>query len=286
MNKAYEVKIADLKFTFHVRAALDQQYVTTLKRMIEGGQELPPIHITSSKEVEEGRHRVAAALAAGRQTIPAIIVEKLPFIEKVERAVQENFGGSLPLKMADIKHTVTILIEKGASKTKIMECLGEIFPIRVLEAIHKGCMMELINRKIIYAQALIDNEHISKDEAAKRAGISPDKLDKGKNRKKDKNKIAYFMEVVSQKHTNKNNSIGQMIRQIIRLYNEGSLSIQETETFFDHLQKSYAHSSTVCDQWMARWRERKLKIKTILKKDNNATTIPAVGIPDRRTRKP
>lgn len=122
--KPIKIDTKKLKIPFYVRTALDQDHVLKLAELYEAGASLPPIEVTESNEIIDGRHRKEAwELAKPGQPIEGIVIEDKDPVTLLGRALTANEGGSLQPTRADIVHTVRQMLIEKASERRIYELL-------------------------------------------------------------------------------------------------------------------------------------------------------------------
>jgi len=98
---------------------LNQDHVLHLAELYESGVELPPVLVTRTGILVDGRHRVEALDMLGRKAVPVNYSDETEEAELVFRAMRANVGGSLPPSRADINHTIRVLLDLNVPVTRI-----------------------------------------------------------------------------------------------------------------------------------------------------------------------
>jgi hypothetical protein len=120
-----EVKLSELRTTFYVRTALDQEHVLKLADLYEAGEKLPPLQVTKNNEIIDGRHRKEAMEVAFsrdyKTTVEVVTEEDMP--QLLSMALKANEGGSKQPTRGDIIHTIRLMLAEGAREKDIYELL-------------------------------------------------------------------------------------------------------------------------------------------------------------------
>jgi hypothetical protein len=171
MAKVTQCKVSELKTTFFVRTGLDQEHVLKLADLYLAGVRLPPLTVTPSLEIVDGRHRKEALEVAFSKDVDAdieIINEKDP-LDVIASALKSNEGGPLPSTRADIIHTIGLMITRGAKDKAILEKL-DFLPRDVVRKYMDSAKGNVKKRLIQQAREAVSDGATVK-EAADRFGI-------------------------------------------------------------------------------------------------------------------
>lgn len=130
---------------------LDKSYVTQYRRMLAAGSIPPPICVTRDGYVVFGNHRLAAAQAEGRETLPAVIIDidgkdadTNEFVKNslLSIATRENRHGKA-YSGTDRNERAASLLNLGYSNAKVQAELGL-----------SGSQVSGIKREVDFAQRL------------------------------------------------------------------------------------------------------------------------------------
>ncbi len=124
MSRTKEVRISTIKTNHFVRKELNQDRVLFFAELLEEGEDLGAIEITTDHEMIDGRHRLEAHLLCDKEVIHAKDSEISGEAELIEKAFRANSGGALPPTRQDIEHTVGLLLDCNESMKSIAERLG------------------------------------------------------------------------------------------------------------------------------------------------------------------
>jgi len=122
-GRIVRVKVSELKGNkYQFREGLDRRTIETLVDLLEDpDMELDPILITQDKEVVSGHHRLYAYAVAGREEIPAVVVDAA---EALRLAAQENHRGVTHLSRMERVRLAEKLVESGFTFREISDILG------------------------------------------------------------------------------------------------------------------------------------------------------------------
>lgn len=108
-DRPRRVPLADLKFGLSPRLSrVDENHVAALRQVFD---DLPPILITRDRIVIDGAHRVAAARAAGRSHIRALVFDGDEG-EAFAEAVKANIAHGKPLSLREREVAARTLLER------------------------------------------------------------------------------------------------------------------------------------------------------------------------------
>ena len=167
-------KLADLKVNLFVRKQLNEDWVLQMSYLIQAGEKLPPIEILADNTIVEGRHRVEGHQVAGKDEIECVIVEFKDELDMISHAYQANTGGSMPPSQADTEHTITLLLERGATKAAIGRLLG--LPSGVARTYINSVQSRINRTKLMSAVDSVAHGGVTVPKAAQAHGVDVDKL--------------------------------------------------------------------------------------------------------------
>ena len=173
------IPLSQIVNKFDVRIKLDEDRVVQFAGFYQDGMDLPPVKLVKLAEEKyayiDGRTRGAARAYLDMADVPAIVAtDAKSQVELFVEALKDNCGGAKPPTRDDITHTVTRMLECGASQTSCRDYLSFLPPGSV-KAYISSARSTITKRKI--ARALDDiASGYSVDQAAKRTAIPVETL--------------------------------------------------------------------------------------------------------------
>jgi len=247
------VKIADLKLTLFVRAALDQDRALQFADQMEHGKKFPPITITKDLVVVDGRHRLEAHEVLMRTEIEATIVEVTDETDLITKAFQANLGGSLPPTQDDIEHTIMLLLDRNVPIKQIGERLN--LPATLAKRYIGEVRSKAARAQMQKAADSITESGLNIPQAAEKFGVDPAKLKEmisGRHRK-HKNGVAEIQRGLTSSYKSIGIKNASLLRSLISKYGDGEVSEKQMNDIFDHLNQLQKRSARVIDDWRKRF---------------------------------
>ena len=155
MPKTIMVPLAQIENRFDVRTKLDDDRVLQFAGCFEAGMELPPVKLVRMGDDKysyvDGRHRGAARAFCNYTNVAAVIIDNPNDpAELFAQALEANWGGAKPPTRDDITHTITRMLEIGATQTAIRERLS-FLPAGSLKAYISSARGAIMKRKLTKA---------------------------------------------------------------------------------------------------------------------------------------
>ena len=191
-TKTEMILLENIVNKFDVRKSLSEDRIMYFVNLYENGVDVPPIEVVSIQEsiqfaYVEGRHRGAARAYLNYKDIEAIVLPASLGTDPVGcflRALEANFGGAMPSSREEIAHTITRLLEMGATQKELKERI-KFLPPRAVDLYIQWGKGVLNKRKITGAlDAVADGLTIEK--ASEMFKVKPDRIKdaiQGKKRK-------------------------------------------------------------------------------------------------------
>lgn len=260
-----KIKLSQITNKFDVRTQLDEDRVLQFAGMYESGEELPPVKVVQTSEGSyayvDGRTRGAARAFLGLEDIDAIVLndslEENP-VELFAQALEANWGGAKPPTRTDLIHTVTRMLEHGASQTAIRERLKFVAP-GSLKAYISSARSTIMKRRIAKGMESI-RQGKTVDEAAKRAGIQPsvlkDLLGGKKSRwgagKEEDEIVTAMKNYISKELRSVNSGISKKIQFLLEKVDAGEVSAAKAGTVIKAWKDHLRHTNVRIEDWQAR----------------------------------
>jgi hypothetical protein len=259
MEKIIQIKLSEIKDEFYLRFRLNEDHVSYLSSLMDGGTDLGPIRLTEDYIIIDGRHRVEAAKFLDRETIGAIIEKDGNFLNLVQRGLALNIGGALPPSPKDLEYLISGLIDKGFTHAKITEALGNILPNSMLRKIIHHVKWRTNQKRLVQGVSLIIDSRMTLERAAKSVGISPEALKRfldGKRNKINGEEFTLTKMGLTKRYTKFNKSNGKVITSIFDGFDKGEITRGEMDSLFKHLAKLVTNQNRMYMDWDRRWRAK------------------------------
>ena len=261
------IPLAQISNKFDVRVKLDEDRVLQFMGMYDDGQDVPPVVLVKLGEDSyayvDGRHRGAARSYLNLTDVPAVIRSEAMSdspVELLAEALEANYGGAKPPTREDIIHTVTRMLEAGASQTAIRDRL-QFLPSGSLRAFIATARSNIMRKKVAKALDEMSEGSATLEDAAKRYGIKPETLKDvvaGKKRKWNKGRsdeadfCIAMKNYISTELRSANSGISKKVELLLKKVDDGEVSYKFAEEVIrawrDHLRKTGVRVS----DWQAR----------------------------------
>ena len=265
-EKVEMIPLSSITNKFDVRISLDEDRVVQFAGFYEAGMELPPVRLVKIAEGSyayiDGRTRGAARAYLNMTDVPAVIcngsLQDRP-VELFVEALKSNWGGAKPPTRDDIIHTITRMLESGASQTTCRERLNFLPPGSV-RAYIASARSTIMKRKISKALDQV-SEGYSVDEASKRCAVPLDTLKDvisgkkgrwGKNRSQEAEYGVALKSYISATLRSTNNGIAKKVQDALQKVNDGDVS----EKIVADVLKFWADHTRKTTVRIADWKDR------------------------------
>ncbi len=251
------INLDQISNQFDVRTKLSEDRVLQFMSMYEAGTDLPPVLLVQLTEDSyaylDGRHRGAARSYLNLPDVPAVIrPSTLPDspLELLAVALEANCGGAQPPTRDDITHTITRMLEAGASQTAVRDRL-QFLPAGACRAYIASARSTITKRRIAKALDDIETGGVSIDEAARRRGLKTEQLRDviaGKKQKWNKGRsdeaefCIALRTYISKELKSANAGISKKVETLLKKVDDGEVSYKFAEEVLrawrDHLRKT------------------------------------------------
>jgi hypothetical protein len=239
-----------------------------LAGLYEAGETLPPIKVVPIADgmyaYVDGRHRGAALAYLGLETVNASILPMSLMESPAElyaQALESNWGGAKPPSRNDITHTVTRMMECGATQGSISQLLG-FLPKGALRAYIAAARSTIVKRKVAKSLEDIAGGY-TLEEAAKRQRVSPDTLRSrlsGSKRKlglnSDQETIIALNAHVARELGHANKSISKKVQYMLQQVEDGEVSTGAAKSVIKAWQEKLRRSQIYAEDWLNRLAEK------------------------------
>jgi hypothetical protein len=254
MSKRGTIPITEVQENLFVRTHLNVDHAQYLATLLEAGQRLPPIRITPSKILIDGRHRLHAHRLLNRQAVEVEYSDQEPETgDLISDALLSNVGGALPPTHSDIIHAVKQMIDSGMQNSVITKQLQKKWPTAVVRryvsdahgALHaeriQAAIRDVVDNGKTVAEAAL--EHKVKPDAVKAAMT-------GKRRRKAT--TAELKATLSTIFKSRGQQMGHLIKKAVTAYEDGQLSAKQLEDVLHHAAKLCNYTRISVRDWNKR----------------------------------
>ncbi len=237
------MKLSDIKETFYVRVALNEDHVLRFAELYEHKAEVPLIKVTEvTKQLVDGRHRKAAMLLRDTTEAEVELVPEAEFPELIIQALKANVGGPLPPSKADIHLTVKMLLEKRTPQKWIISQVSEMvgFPKSLVRRYLDNVHSDMSKAKKTRALNAVTEGGMTVPDAAKEFGVDPETIKdalRGKRKKAGELGANVIKGGVTSKFKSLWGSNGRLLRSMFEGYEDGEVTkecLQEVLTHIEH----------------------------------------------------
>jgi len=249
-NRTVDVK--DLQVNLFVRHALNQDHALALAELIEAGENLPPIKVTESLIVIDGRHRKEAYDILDIKSVTVEVIDVSDESELIAMAYKANVGGALPPTMQDTEHTVTSLLELGKSVKAISELLN--LPASLARKYVNEVKSKLARTKLQRAAAAITDGGLTLAKAAALHGVDIDKLKNviSGHRRSHKNGVADINRELTAMFKSVSQRNAGYCKTVLEKHEDGDVSDKQALDILEHLEKLQKNSAAKTADWKNR----------------------------------
>ncbi len=242
--------IRELKTTFFVRRSLDEEHALRLAELLENGTELPPILITPTGEVIDGRHRMEAHELTNRKEIRCRIVNVQEVSAIIAMGYKANTGGSLPPKKEDTEHTIELLLLRKVPKRRIAELLE--LPMGLASKYVNQVEFRLSQARL--RQALRDvSDGVTVEVAAKKNDVEVKALRQAiSGRTRKISTITELKKLATSQFRSNGANVRSLLKKAEEEFNDGNLSAKELNTLITYIEKALTRSRRLVDDWKNR----------------------------------
>lgn len=250
------MKIKDIQITFFVRASLNQGRVQFFHDRRKAGEDLEKVIVDrDTKELIDGRHRIAAAEKFGDTDIGVEFRQYASQEERVAAALAANAGGSLPPNNEDIYHTIGYLFGLRVSRKRVTEMVAA--SLGVTEAFVKNSVSWVLTKLRMIsitkaADAVVRGEETVVT-AAEKFGIRAEEVqaELGGTRKKSKRNDVGLQLTNLLKGASR--SVGGQLNVVQNAVAEGEMKLDEARAIVDQVQKQLKNMIKHNANWLKRF---------------------------------
>lgn len=253
-KKPVAVSISDLDIAFYARKALDQDRVIYFWELLESGEELDPIDITTSKKVIDGRHRIEASVIAGRADIQACYQDDIKSeVELIGKAYRANTGGALPPTKQDTEYVISLLLQRNETTKKIGELLG--LPASMARKYVNEVKSKMGRAKLKEAVESVTEGGLTAAKAAEKHSVDLGRLKEmlsGK-RKTAKNGVTEIQRNLTSTYRSHSLKNATLMRSLIAMYEDGDVSAKQVNDIIAHVKSLQERATRVVNDWACRF---------------------------------
>jgi hypothetical protein len=249
-GKIVELPLSEVKVTFYVRRALDDDRVILFGEIYEQGGQLPPIKVTrDTHQLIDGRHRVAACELINRATIECELVPEADKVHLIAEAFRANSDGALPPSREDIAHTIRLLIEEKVSVTKIVETLP--FPASLVRRYVTNVKSDLKKRQFKKALGAVADGDVSVTEAAVQYNVEEKKLRESIRgaKKRGKAGVAETNGTLTSMFRSHSQKISKVTKRVVEAVADHEMTPEQGREVMEHIAQLIERMTKSFNQW-------------------------------------
>lgn len=261
--KIVELAINQLNVAFYVRLKRNEDRVEQLADLIKNGTILDPIVVTEkTKQIVDGRHRLAAYERLEIKRIDCKLVPEMSETQLIAAAFEANCGGSLPPTNDDINHVIGLMLDKGVPITQICKTLP--FPPGLVRTHVKNVSSAKNKQKLRFAVNDVADNDISIPAAAKKFGVDEKALRNEVRGKKPKGPTGTAGEMTGHLTSigrSTSQKIAKVMMKLQELIETGEISKSQAETVIAELKKQAKNDVRKAADWEKRLRAKMANLK-------------------------
>lgn len=226
------IKVANIKTTIYVRRHLDEDHVLELADLYLHGAKIDPIIVNVNMELIEGRHRLEALRLNDAIETPCLISTTTNMREMIYDAVRENIKGKLPPTIADLQHSIELLMQNGATLKEIRDSfpLPQSLITKYIKSIQSNRARTLVGKAV----DLVTVKGYTIPKAAAELGVPEDDL-KSLFKKRSKQvgaPLAQTMKSIAFRARGLSQAMSRGTRKIMDDVEAGVLGQKEVDRYF------------------------------------------------------
>lgn len=249
--------LADVKTSYYVRAALNEDRVQFFMQVYDGGGEieLPTIE-AETDEMVDGRHRKAALERLGRKMADFEVVPRFENpTELMMEAYSSNVGGALPPTAKDTIFLMKQFIESGMKTKELGGLFAPYYPPSVVRRYVSDAYSAVNKSRMQRAVSAVIGSRMTVNESATEHNVDLDDLKKeigGARRKNRRTGLTEIKAVASARYRGHSQKTQSLLRHMLDDFEDGKLDEKDVEAIFKLVEKF----NTTAVQNLKNWRER------------------------------
>lgn len=254
MPRERMVPIDKLRVTFFVRRSLDHDRVNQFVELYRASAALPPLEISSAKEIIDGRHRLEALKILGRKEATCVVTETESLAATIAHALAVNMGGALSPTTDDIRFTIKQLLEAGANRKAIAGMLT-FLPASVTRRYVDDVQSNMAKARLTKAVAAIADDDLSVRDAAERFDVDLAALQAAirGSKKKVKKDAATLNGIVGSRYRGLSTSNAKFFTRILKELEDGEVTAATVRSVFQHIERSHKRAAGVIADYKRRF---------------------------------
>lgn len=232
------VAIGLIRETFYVRQALTRDRVLFFADLYKAAGVVPPIEVTDSYELVDGRNRLAAQRELGYKTVAVTVYPAADRNTLLARALNANAGGALPPTHSDFIFTLKQMLLQGASEKAITGSLQGNWPAKYIAGAIRDARSALNHDQIVKAVQAVGTGNLTVSEAATQFHVSSDALKRELHIAPRTTKASEHehMAALTRIWTPASRSMGARHRKIREDHESGTLSLKQVHNLIKHME--------------------------------------------------
>jgi len=250
-----KVKLSDIHVDTFVRKSLIPELVKKYTDLMLAGVKFPPLLVSGSMRLVDGRHRLEAYTNCQESEVEAEIVDPKDEAEFIGMAFKANStkGPAQPTE-EDIKHTISLLLDqKVVSSVAIAEVLGE--REEYVRPMIKDVKSKAKRAKMMKAVNAVADGDMKPVEAAEEFGVKIEDLRQaitGRRRKEKKGPNAAQL-LLAGSDRSYLISLGHGLNKLMDAYNASDLSPAQMTAVYDQQKAFLKKVERRLEDWHSRY---------------------------------
>jgi hypothetical protein len=250
-------RLADLKVSFFVREALEEDRVEFFMELYRTDAKVPPVDIErGTNDIVDGRHRYEAQKRLKRRDVECIEHTFGNQLEKLAFAMKANLGGALPPTRHDVVFTFKQMIEAGATQKSMEKIFVDYYKPSHIRDYMRDAHRQVEDAKIARAKSAV-NRDMPVSEAAKKFGVDKAKLQAEiSGDKKGKSPFpgfAQFKSQLSQQSKSNTRKVGNILSKLFKRVIDGEIEPAKVRELLDHEHSLQGRKASALASWDARF---------------------------------
>lgn len=249
--------VAELKMTFDVRRALNEDRVLYFMELLEAGVNVPPIEvIRGTMHVHDGRHRKAALDHLNRKNAECVLVEPMEYVDQMMDAFTKNVSNCpFPPTRADIIFVMRQLLEAGTPNSHVQQRFQLLYRPSHVRDLLKEAHSVIASAKMARAKNAVAHGELSVKAAAEEHGVALETLQSeitGLKKKRRATSVSDIKRDISNRHRANTQKTVKILRDLIDKFDDGEMTEKSVLEVLLHVRHLYDGAAKRLDEWFER----------------------------------
>lgn len=258
--------VADLKMTYDVRRALNEDRVLLFMEIYEAGGEVSPIEVVrGTMTIHDGRHRKAALERLNRKHAQCVLVETRGFAEDLMDAYGKNVSDSpFPPTRADTVFVMRQLLERGVTNAEVQKRFMVYYQPSHVRKLLKDAHSNILKAKMQKAVSAIAHGGATAEAAAEEHGVKLDALRDeiaGVKKRRRATSVSDLKREITSRHSGFSQSTVRVFQKLLEQFEDGETLEKSVLEVMLHVRRLNADAAKRIDSWLERFEALKGSMK-------------------------